>query len=243
MKTTKLSVALSTLLLIGSIAGCRGTVPKSPDIGDSLSKALSQAGLKDVTVSQDRDKGIVTLGGRVASEGEKAQAEAMANSLAAGQVVAVGEGYGMHDEVEAVVPLTHLVVDGSYLGIVLHIALHEQRRSAALAGQFGDVALVALDMVEDQGSPLRVGLSGNGPGYAAMIGDAVDNPHLAVQPTHQVVPFTSLCLSDLRLRSHGSPTRCGGSRGMRVYSPSTVHQDPFLPNSLRSTIWRIPPCR
>jgi osmotically-inducible protein OsmY len=88
MKTTKLSVALSTLLLIGSIAGCRGTVPKSPDIGDSLSKALSQAGLKDVTVSQDRDKGIVTLGGRVASEGEKAQAEAMANSLAAGQVVA-----------------------------------------------------------------------------------------------------------------------------------------------------------
>jgi osmotically-inducible protein OsmY len=88
MKTNKLFVALSMLLLIGSIAGCRGTGGKSPDIGDSLSKALTEAGLKDVTVSQDRDKGIVTLGGRVASEGEKTQAEAMANSFAAGQVVA-----------------------------------------------------------------------------------------------------------------------------------------------------------
>jgi osmotically-inducible protein OsmY len=88
MKTTKLCVALSTLLVIGSIAGCRGTSAKSPDIGDNLSKALYQAGLKDVTVSQDRDKGIVTLGGRVDTEGQKAQAEAMANSLAAGQVVA-----------------------------------------------------------------------------------------------------------------------------------------------------------
>ena len=88
MKTNKLFVALSMLLLIGSIAGCRGTAAKSPDVSDSLTKALNQAGLKDVTVSQDRDKGIVTLGGRVASEDQKAQAESMANSIAAGQVVA-----------------------------------------------------------------------------------------------------------------------------------------------------------
>jgi hyperosmotically inducible protein len=88
MKTTKLSLALLPLLVLGAMTGCRGTTAKSPDISDNLTKALYQSGLKEVTVSQDRDKGIVTLGGQVASESEKAQAEALANSLAAGQVVA-----------------------------------------------------------------------------------------------------------------------------------------------------------
>ena len=50
--------------------------------------ALNQAGLKDVAVSQDRDKGVVTLGGQVATEGEKTQAETVAKSLAGTQVVA-----------------------------------------------------------------------------------------------------------------------------------------------------------
>jgi hyperosmotically inducible periplasmic protein len=44
--------------------------------------------LKDVAVSQDRDKGIVTLSGQVASENDKAQAESLAKSLAGAQVVA-----------------------------------------------------------------------------------------------------------------------------------------------------------
>jgi len=41
-----------------------------------------------ISVSQDRDKGIVTLGGQVASENDKAQAETLAKSLAGTQVVA-----------------------------------------------------------------------------------------------------------------------------------------------------------
>jgi len=39
-------------------------------------------------VSQDRDKGIVTLTGQVPADSDKAQAETIANSMAAGQVVA-----------------------------------------------------------------------------------------------------------------------------------------------------------
>jgi hyperosmotically inducible periplasmic protein len=88
MKTSKLSVALLTLLAVGILAGCSGTAQKSPDVADSVRKALDQAGLKDVSISQDRDKGIVTLGGHVATEGEKAQAETVAKSLTGTQVVA-----------------------------------------------------------------------------------------------------------------------------------------------------------
>ena len=88
MKTTKLLVILLTLFAIGTVVGCSRFSSKSPDVSDNIRKALDQAGLKDVSVSQDRDKGIVTLGGQVASGDQKAQAESLAKSLAGAQVVA-----------------------------------------------------------------------------------------------------------------------------------------------------------
>jgi len=60
---------------------------KSPDVAGNIRKSLDQAGFKDVSVSQDREKGVVTLGGHVAADGEKAQAESIATSAASGQVV------------------------------------------------------------------------------------------------------------------------------------------------------------
>jgi osmotically-inducible protein OsmY len=88
MKTFRLSVAMLALLAAGTLAGCSGTAAKSPDVSDSIRKSLDQAGLKDVSVSQDRDKGIVTLSGKVTSDGDKTQAETLAKSLAGTQVVA-----------------------------------------------------------------------------------------------------------------------------------------------------------
>jgi hyperosmotically inducible periplasmic protein len=88
MSTLKSSVALLALLTVGALAGCSATTQKSPDVSDSIRTALDQANLKSVSVSQDRDKGIVTLGGQVATEGDKAQAETLARSLAGAQVVA-----------------------------------------------------------------------------------------------------------------------------------------------------------
>ena len=87
MKTTKLLAILLTLFAIGTV-GCSRFSTKSPDVADSIRKSLDQAGLKDVSVSQDRDKGIVTLGGQVASNDQKAQAESLAKSVAGAQVVA-----------------------------------------------------------------------------------------------------------------------------------------------------------
>ena len=86
MKTGRLLVTLLTLSIVGTLAGCSG-IRKSPDVSDSIRKSLNQAGLQAVSVSQDRDKGVVTLGGHVPSDGEKFQAESIAKSIAGGQVV------------------------------------------------------------------------------------------------------------------------------------------------------------
>ena len=87
MKTYKLCLNLLALLVVGILVAC-STATKSPDVSDSIRKSLDQAGLKDVTVSQDRDKGVVTLGGNVAADADKLQAESLAKSIAGGQVVA-----------------------------------------------------------------------------------------------------------------------------------------------------------
>ena len=88
MKTLRVCLTLLTLLAVGSLVGCSGASKKSSDVSDSIRTALDQAGLKDVSVTQDRDKGVVTLSGNVATEGAKAQAESIAKSIATGQVVA-----------------------------------------------------------------------------------------------------------------------------------------------------------
>ncbi len=88
MKTTKLLLVSLTLLALAGMLDCSGTSEKSPDVSDSIRTSLDQAGLKDVSVTQDRDKGVVTLGGQVASDNDKSRAESVAKSLAGTQVVA-----------------------------------------------------------------------------------------------------------------------------------------------------------
>ena len=88
MKMPKLLFTLLSMLAVGILAGCSTTTAKSPDVSDNIRKSLDQAGFKNISVSQDRDKGIVTLGGQVSSESDKSQAEALAKSLAGPQVLA-----------------------------------------------------------------------------------------------------------------------------------------------------------
>jgi osmotically-inducible protein OsmY len=57
-------------------------------VADSVHTSLDNAGFKDVSVKQDRDKGVVTLKGTVPSEGEKARAESIARAQAGSEVVA-----------------------------------------------------------------------------------------------------------------------------------------------------------
>jgi hyperosmotically inducible periplasmic protein len=77
----------TAILALGLLAGC-STTPKAPPVTDNIRKSLQQAGLKDVSVTQDRDKGVVTLGGHVSADADKANANQIAQSIAAGEVVA-----------------------------------------------------------------------------------------------------------------------------------------------------------
>jgi osmotically-inducible protein OsmY len=85
---TRILLAVVALFTLGMTMGCKEMSSKSPDVSDTIRKSLDQAGLKDVTVSQDRDKGIVTLGGAVTNANDKTQAETLAKSFAGAQVVA-----------------------------------------------------------------------------------------------------------------------------------------------------------
>jgi len=56
-KSIKLFLTLLTLLVAGIMAGCSTTAAKFPDVSDNIRKSLDQAGMKDVSVDEDRDKG------------------------------------------------------------------------------------------------------------------------------------------------------------------------------------------
>jgi osmotically-inducible protein OsmY len=87
MKTLKLCSIFLSVVVVGALAGCSTASTKSADVAGSIRTSLDQAGLKDVTVTQDREKGVVTLGGHVAADAHKMQAETIAKSQAGAQVV------------------------------------------------------------------------------------------------------------------------------------------------------------
>jgi hyperosmotically inducible periplasmic protein len=95
MKTLRQFAAPLALLCVGSLVGC-SSAPKSPDVADAIRKSLNQSGYKDVSVSQDRDKGVVTLTGHLPADADKANAESIAKGLAGGQIVA--------DEIQVLAP-------------------------------------------------------------------------------------------------------------------------------------------
>ncbi len=88
MKTLKPWLFPLALVVGGTLIGCSTTSTKSADVAGGIRTSLDQAKLKDVSVTQDRDKGVVTLGGHVAADADKSQAESIAKSIAGTEVVA-----------------------------------------------------------------------------------------------------------------------------------------------------------
>jgi osmotically-inducible protein OsmY len=88
MKTLMVFSMIGVGMAFYALTGCARTSTKSPDVSGAVRQSLNQSGLNDVSVSDDRDNGVVTLGGHVASDDAKSQAQAIAQSLAGGQVVA-----------------------------------------------------------------------------------------------------------------------------------------------------------
>jgi hyperosmotically inducible protein len=86
MKILKPSLSLLAVVVVGALAAC-SNFNKAADVSGDIRTSMLQAGLKDVKVSQDRDKGVVTLSGNVTSEDDKAKAESLARSMSGAQVV------------------------------------------------------------------------------------------------------------------------------------------------------------
>lgn len=87
MRVFTASMFAQALIGAGVITGCAQTA-KSGDVSDSIRASLENAGLKRVTVAQDRDKGVVTLGGSVNTDADKLQAASIAQGFVGTQVVA-----------------------------------------------------------------------------------------------------------------------------------------------------------
>jgi hyperosmotically inducible periplasmic protein len=88
MKTLRFHLAVLVFTVSAALGSCTGARTSSPDVSSAIRRSLDQAGLKDVSVKQDTNKGVVTLGGHVTGAAEKAQAESIAKPIANGQVVA-----------------------------------------------------------------------------------------------------------------------------------------------------------
>lgn len=88
MKTLPVFSIIGLALAFQVLTGCARESTKSPDVSSAVRQSLDEAGLKDVSVNQDRDKGVVALGGHVATDDAKRQAESIAKSMAGAQVVA-----------------------------------------------------------------------------------------------------------------------------------------------------------
>lgn len=79
----------STAVLAGvlAIGGCQNK-PAHPDEKDAVTNALKSNNLGNVSVSQDRTKGVITLTGDVNSEDQKAMAAATAKQAAPDYTIA-----------------------------------------------------------------------------------------------------------------------------------------------------------
>jgi osmotically-inducible protein OsmY len=75
------------LIFCVTTIGC-SSGPKFADLKTPVHNAITQAGFKDVSVDQDRDKGVITLTGHVASDADKSTAESLARANAPGEIIA-----------------------------------------------------------------------------------------------------------------------------------------------------------
>jgi|SRR5579872_279890 len=87
MKTLKPCLSLLAMVVIGALAGCSMKSTRSADVSGGIRTSLDEAGLKAVSVTEDHEKGVVTLRGNVKADADKSQAESIAKSLAGAEVV------------------------------------------------------------------------------------------------------------------------------------------------------------
>ena len=87
MRASRWIVACATLSVLLWAAGCTSQKANTPSFKDAVQKAMDSDNFKDVTVAEDRDKGVITLSGKVNSEDDKTKAEQDAKAAAPGLII------------------------------------------------------------------------------------------------------------------------------------------------------------
>lgn len=103
MYVKRLTAGLAALVLSLTI-GCSQHRANTPSEKKVVVDALDSAGYKSVDVSEDRDKGVITLKGDVATQADKERAEGVArqvasNSVIANELLVTGNDKGLAKEV------------------------------------------------------------------------------------------------------------------------------------------------
>ncbi|MFZ0705230.1 MAG: BON domain-containing protein [Candidatus Korobacteraceae bacterium] len=78
------AAAFAAVLILGA---CNNN-PQHPDVKDAVDTAMTRHDLGVVKVSQDRDKGVLTLSGDVETPDKKSEAESVAKDAAPGYTIA-----------------------------------------------------------------------------------------------------------------------------------------------------------
>lgn len=87
MRITRILFLLAVFAAAFGVA-CSQQKASSPDVTDQIKDSLKANNLDDVKVSENRDKGVVTLSGDVKDEQAKTQAEDIAKQNAGGLIIA-----------------------------------------------------------------------------------------------------------------------------------------------------------
>ena len=83
----KYTIIFITAMAAAALTGCSSGA-SYPDVAGNVRQSLKANGLSEVSVSQNREKGVVTLTGNVPSEQDKAKAESLAKNDSGSEVVA-----------------------------------------------------------------------------------------------------------------------------------------------------------
>src|SRR5438445_1090902 len=103
MYAKRLTAAVAALLLALSI-GCSQHRANTPSEKKAVADALTQAGYDKISISEDRDKGVITLKGDIPTQADKEKAEGIArqtasNSVIANELLVTGNDKGLAKEV------------------------------------------------------------------------------------------------------------------------------------------------
>ena len=103
MYAKRLTAAFAAVLLALSI-GCSQHRASTPSEKQAVVDALKNAGYDKINVSEDRDKGVITLKGDIATQADKEKAEGVAretasNSVIANELLVTGADKGLAKEV------------------------------------------------------------------------------------------------------------------------------------------------